>query len=83
MPMSLASCRSSQWELREQVRQSIRWLDKMSSRVSRRDFTTRSVLVKTSMPSATGYTQEATRLLAPFTSTTQIRQAPISLTSLR
>ena len=35
------------------------------------------------MPSLTGYTQEATRLLAPFTSTTQMRQAPISLTSFR
>ena len=37
----------------------------------------------TSMPSLTGYTQEATRLLAPFTSTTQMRQAPISLISFR
>ena len=39
--------------------------------------------MNTSIPSFTGYTQEATKLLAPLTSTTQIRQAPISLISFK
>ena len=42
---SPASWSSSQWLLREQVRQSIRWLERISSRVSWRDLRTRSVLV--------------------------------------
>ena len=46
-------------------------------------FRTFSVLVNTSMPSFTGYTQDATSERAPFTSTTQTRQAPISLMSFR
>ena len=45
MPRSPASWSSSQWLLREQVRQSIRWLERISSRVSWRDLRTRSVLV--------------------------------------
>jgi hypothetical protein len=77
------SCSSSHFPFRMQVRQSIRWLERISSSVIRLEFKTASVLVRTSIPSLTGYTQEATRLRTPFTSTTQIRQAPISLIPFR
>ena len=66
-----------------QVRHSILWLLSISSRVMRLEFLTFSVSVNTSMPSDTGYTHEATRFLAPLTSTMHMRHAPISFMPLR
>ena len=83
MPMSLHSFWNSQLPLRSQDRHFFSWTDSSSSRVIRRDSWTLGVLVNTSMPSLTGYTQAATRDRAPFTSTMHIRQAPIWLTSFR
>ena len=58
-------------------------LDSRSCTVFFLDSSTLGVLVQTSIPSFTGYTQEATKERAPFTSTTQTRHAPISLISFK
>ena len=80
-PYCLHRACSSQLPLRTQLRQERLWLDSISSSVVRRAASTRGVFVHTSMPSLMGYTQAVTSVFAPLTSTTQIRQAPISLIS--
>ena len=82
-PSSSESRCSSQLLLRAQLRQSWSWSERMSSTVVFLLAMTLGVLVNTSMPSLTGYTQDATRLLAPLTSHTHTRHAPIALMSLR
>ncbi len=72
-----------QLPLRTQEVQRVRWCERMSAMVSRRDAMTRGLLVVTTMPSATSLLQEATSLSAPSTSTTQMRHDPISLRSFR
>ncbi len=83
MPMSLQSFCSSQLPLRSQVRHLRSCTLSSSSRVIFLDSWTLGELVKTSMPSFTGYTQAAQRERAPFTSTMHIRQAPIWFISFK
>ncbi|KAF5039636.1 hypothetical protein DSECCO2_541840 [anaerobic digester metagenome] len=51
----------------------------MRRRMVRRARSTRSESVCTIMPSAAGAAQDATRVRAPQTSTTQMRQAPVGV----
>ena len=57
------------------------WLERISSSTALRAWRTCGVFVLTTMPSDTGITQAAASERAP-TSTTHMRQAPISLMSL-
>lgn len=57
--------------------------ERISSTLVFRASRTRAVLVKTSMPSCTVLLQAVTRRSMPFTSTTQTRQAAISLISFK
>ena len=76
MPRSCAVRCSSQWPFLVQVRQSLGWLERMSSMTVRRAVTTRGVCVRTTMPSVHTVLQAGARFLRPSTSTTQMRQAP-------
>ena len=57
-----------------QVRQSFGWSDRISSATIFRAFITRSVLVRTVIPSVHLVAQAGARFFLPSTSTTQIRQ---------
>ena len=83
MPRSRATLCSSQSPLRSQVWQSPSWSLRMRSTTVRRASRTLGVLVCTFMPSPAGVTQEATRVLAPSTSTMQTRHEPTACTSFR
>src|SRR5690606_4097563 len=78
-PKSFDNFWSSQFLLRTQLTQSFRWSERMSSSVVLLASWTLRVFVLTSIPSETGYTHAGTSVLAFLTSTTHIRQAPISL----
>ena len=81
MPYSWHSVCSSQLPERTQDKQDRLWVDKIICSVVLRALRTRSVLVNTSIPSLTGNTQAVASARPPLTSTTQMRQAPISLIS--
>ena len=83
MPSSSASLRSSQSALRVAglAVAVVLGEEQLDDRAARRRAP--RVLVWTTMPSVAGWTQEATRVVAPSTSTRQTRQAPMACTSSR
>ena len=83
MPRSLATACSSQSPLRLHSWQSPSWSERISSTTLRRASRTRFELVCTFIPSAAGVTQEASRGLAPSTSTRHTRQEPMAWTFSR
>ena len=74
---------SVQFPLRTQLVQLVLWLERISSTLMRRAERTLGELVYTTIPSSAWVLQAEQRFSLPSTSTTQTRQAPISLTSLR
>ena len=70
---------SSQFPLRTQKAHWQSCWERMRRRLVRRAERTRGLLVWTTIPSWTGLLQAVTSLSMPSTSTTQTRQAPISL----
>ncbi len=64
-----------------QVMHSTEWSERISSRFIRRALSTRSLSVRTTIPSAAGWEQEAARFFWPSTSTTHRRQELMGGTS--
>ena len=83
MPRSLASVCRVQLPERTQLVHSESCVASSSSMFMRRAARTLGLLVRTTMPSSTVLLHAATSWSMPSTSTTQTRQAPISLRSLR